>query len=151
MTTLRTAGPGDRTRYPTGSASLLADGFSGQEIERLTRRLREPADAISSPRPIRVINKLIVNDLVVHGDKTFKLVKPLRVVIEEFGSGGTTAFLVADKTFSAFGDTEGEAEEELLALIHADVVFYESTPSVGLTADARSVKAWLRDLYKEIE
>ncbi len=77
------------------------------------------------------------------------LTSPLRVVIEDFGPGGTVASLAADKTFSGFGQSEDDAERELVGLIHEDVLFYESTPDEELTADARSVKAWLRERYQE--
>ncbi len=109
----------------------------------------EPADADGVPKPLTVRRKLLASDSILLGERRLTLTSPLQMVIEDFGPYGTVAALVEDSTFSGFGNSEQEAERELLSLIHEDVLFYEATEDANLTSDARRVKAWLRERYRE--
>lgn len=140
----------DWNHRPTSLASTHPTLSIDADFDHQVRRLRQDLDERGAVRPKRVLNILVAEAQTIRDRKTPSLARPLRVTIEDFGPDGTIAYLVADRTFSGFGDNIEKAVDELMELVHHDFSFYESTPKDELTADAQESKTMLRRLFAEL-
>ncbi len=84
---------------------------------------------------------------LVTGSKRFGLVRPLRLVLEDFGDEGALAFLVDYPTFAGFGVTVQKAVADLVDLITNDLDFYDANSDYELTEDARNANAMLLEHF----
>lgn len=97
--------------------------------------------------PVLVRNARLSQANLAVGPKRFRLSQPLRLVIEDFGGDGVLVYLVSDRTFVGFGETEQQAVSELMTLITHDLGFYDAKADEELTGDALASKMMLQRFF----